>query len=308
MLQVLTALAPTFLLIAIGFGLRHFKLIDAAFWGAAERLIYYLLFPALLIDGTAKTDLSGMDIWAMGGALVGGILLLSAGLQLTCRRLSGSDPAYTSVFQGAVRVNTYVAMALGAALLGPHGTALMAIGVLFCMPTVNILSILVMQRHGDMPAGMKRHPLRTLWQILSNPLVCSVIVGAALNLAGVRQIPVVSPVMNVLGQASLPLGLLAVGAGLGFSAIRGAKVAVAISSVARLAVLPVVTALLAKALGVQGNAFVAVVLYNALPTSVSAYVLARQMGGDAPLMAGIITIQTLAAAITLPVLLAMLTA
>ncbi|TWB43877.1 AEC family transporter [Nitrospirillum pindoramense] len=306
MLQVLTALAPTFLLIAIGFALRRFKLIDAAFWGAAERLIYYLLFPALLIDSTAKTNLSGMDIWAMGGALVGGILLVSLALQLTCRRLSGSDPAYTSVFQGAVRVNTYVAMALGAALLGPHGTALMAIGVLFCMPTVNVLSILVMQRHGDVPAGMRGHPLRILWQILSNPLVCSVIAGAALNLAGIRQIPVVSPVMAVLGQASLPLGLLAVGAGLGFSAIQGAKVAVAISSVARLAVLPLVTALLARALGVGGNAFTAVVLYNALPTSVSAYVLARQMGGDAPLMAGIITVQTLAAAITLPIVMALL--
>ncbi|MDZ5648330.1 AEC family transporter [Nitrospirillum sp. BR 11828] len=307
MLQVLTALAPTFLLIAIGFALRRLKLIDAAFWGAAERLIYYLLFPALLIDSTAKTDLSGMDIWAMGGAMVGGILLVSLALQLTCRRPSGSDPAYTSVFQGAVRVNTYVAMALGAALLGPHGTALMAIGVLFCMPMANVLSILVMRRHGDVPAGMRGHPLRTLWQILSNPLVCSVITGAALNLAGIRQIPVVSPVMAVLGQASLPLGLLAVGAGLGFSAIRGAKVAVAISSAARLAVLPLVTALLARALGVEGNAFTAVVLYNALPTSVSAYVLARQMGGDAPLMAGIITVQTLAAAVTLPIVLALAT-
>ncbi|WP_044560069.1 AEC family transporter [Azospirillum sp. B4] len=308
MLQVLTALAPTFLLIAIGFGLKHFRLIDAAFWGAAERLIYYLLFPALLIDGTARTDLSGLDIRAMAGALVGGILLLAVVVQLTCRRLSGSDPAYTSVFQGAVRVNTYVAMALGSALYGTHGTAMMALAVLFCMPTVNVLSILVMRRHGDVPAGVSRHPLRTLWQIISNPLVCSVIVGATLNLTGIRQIPVVSPVMNVLGQASLPLGLLAVGAGLGFAAIRGAKLAVALSSVARLAALPLITALLAKVLGVRGDAYVAVVLYNALPTSVSAYVLARQMGGDAPLMAGIITFQTLAAAITLPIVLAILTA
>ncbi|MBB6254615.1 AEC family transporter [Nitrospirillum iridis] len=308
MLQVLTALAPTFLLIAIGFGLKRSRLIDPAFWGAAERLIYYLLFPALLIDGTAKTDLSGMDIGAMAGALVGGILLLALLLRLTCRRLSGSDPAYTSVFQGAVRVNTYVAMALGAALFGPHGTALMALAVLFAMPTVNVLSILVMQRYGDVPATLKRHPLRTLWRIVSNPLVSSVLVGAALNLAGIRQIPVVSPVMAVLGQASLPLGLLSVGAGLGFSAIRQAKVAVAASSIARLAILPLVTALLAKALGLGGDAYVAVVLYNALPTSVSAYVLARQMGGDAPLMAGIITFQTLAAALTLPIVLALLTA
>ena len=46
------------------------------------------------------------------------------------------------------------------------------------------------------------------------------------------------------------------------------------------------------------------VLYNGLPTSASSYVLARQMGGDGKLMAGIITATTLAAALTLPVLVA----
>ena len=46
-------------------------------------------------------------------------------------------------------------------------------------------------------------------------------------------------------------------------------------------------------------------LCSAVPTSASAYVLARQMGGDAPLLAQIITLQTILAAITMPVAIAL---
>jgi malonate transporter len=43
----------------------------------------------------------------------------------------------------------------------------------------------------------------------------------------------------------------------------------------------------------------------AVPASSSAYVLARQMGGDAPLLAQIITLQTILAALTMPIAIAL---
>ena len=48
------------------------------------------------------------------------------------------------------------------------------------------------------------------------------------------------------------------------------------------------------------------VLWGAMPSASSSYILARQMGGDAPLSAAIITVSTILAIITMPAFLLML--
>ena len=103
------------------------------------------------------------------------------------------------------------------------------------------------------------------------------------------------------------MALLAVGAGLDFAAARRAGSALAIGLAAKLAFLPAATLALCWAFGVSGSAATVAVLFNALPASASAYVLARQMGGDAGLLAGILTVQTIAAFATMTVWLILLT-
>jgi malonate transporter len=66
--------------------------------------------------------------------------------------------------------------------------------------------------------------------------------------------------------------------------------------------------LAALALGLSGPALITALLFQAMPTASSAYILARQLGGDAPLMAGITATQTVLAAAAIPVVLAVLTA
>ncbi|QJE73113.1 AEC family transporter [Aerophototrophica crusticola] len=300
MTAVVLALAPIFLLIVLGFGLRRFRVLPDHFWPPAEKLTYYVLFPALLVDSTAKADLAGLDIVGLGGSLLAA-MLCGAALVLALRPWLATDgPAFTSVFQGAVRVNTYVGLAAGSALHGREGTALMAIGVIAIVPMVNVLSVLVLTRW-----GRKEGPGRATWRqavkgVLTNPLILSVTLGALLNALGIHAVPVVSPLLSILGAASLPLGLLAVGAGLDFSAVRAAGASLVAASVMRLAVVPGITLGVGSLWGLGPLPLVVAVLYNGLPTSASAYVLARQMGGDSGLMAGIITAQTLAAALTLP--------
>ena len=141
--------------------------------------------------------------------------------------------------------------------------------------------------------------------ILTNPLILACLLGLAMNLSGIGLPPVVGPLLESLGKAALPIGLLAVGAGLALDSLRGAGRPLVVSSVLKLVVLPLVALLglggLALAgVGLDEASRGVVILYTALPCSASAYVLARQMGGDAPLMATIITTQTLAAMATLP--------
>lgn len=303
MIAVVAALAPIFLLIVIGYGLRRSGTVPDAFWPPAEKLTYYLFFPALLIDSTARADLEGVDLLGLGGSLVAAMLLVAATLLLLRRAITPDGPAFTSVFQGAIRVNTYVGLAAGAALFGREGTALMAVGVIAIVPLVNVLSVVALGRWGTSPTTGWRSAAIAVGK---NPLIVAVLIGAALNLLGVHAIPVLTPLMAILGAASLPLGLLAVGAGLDLPAARAAGGKVVVSSIVRLGVVPGLTLLFGWQAGLAAMPLAVAVLYNGLPTSASAYVLSRQMGGDHTLMAGIITAQTLAAAVSLPLWLLLL--
>lgn len=307
MLPVAGALAPIFLLILFGQGLRRRALVPETAWPAFDRLTYLLFFPCLIVDELTKANLGRIAMAPMAGAMAAGVLAASA-LALAARRPIGLDgPAFTSVFQGAVRPNTYVGLAAASALYGTPGLTLTAVGIAVVVPLVNLLCVTVMVRFGRDPEGtVRRTGLgAVLAGILRNPIIIAAAMGAALNLSGVGRIPVLGDVVGILARAALPMGLLSVGAGLDLAAARGAGVGVALSTVLKLLVVPGVTALAGGWLGVDGLMLTIAVLFNALPCSASSYVLARQMGGDHALVAGIITVQTLASALSLPLILAM---
>lgn len=298
MSAIIEALAPIFLLIVLGYSLSRRRLVADAFWPAAETITYYLFFPCLLFHSLATADLDWPAVLPMAGALAGGILATYALLVLAVGpRRAGGGPALTSVVQGGIRANSYIALAAAANLYGDAGTALAAIAIAVVVPLVNLLSVAVLARHGNGgQAGIG--PL--IRGIVSNPLIAAVLGGIAWNAVGWPLPVVVEPLLQILGRAALPVGLLAVGAGLSLAAARRAWPQITVAAAAKLAVVPAVTLALCLAFGVDGLAAVIAVLYNANPTAASAFVLARQMGGDSPLMAGIITASTLAAAATVP--------
>ncbi|HSR72536.1 MAG TPA: AEC family transporter, partial [Kiloniellales bacterium] len=86
--------------------------------------------------------------------------------------------------------------------------------------------------------------------------------------------------------------------------VGGATVAVAAGL--KLLAVPALLAWVCQAFGVTGTAAFAAILFGATPSAPSAYILARQLGGDARLMASILTVQTLLAIVTLPLVLGLL--
>lgn len=298
------ALAPIFLLILLGHALRRFDLVPAAFWLPAERITYVLFFPCLVIDELARASLMSLDVLPMAGALVAATLA-AATLLLAGRRLLGLDgPAFTSVFQGGIRFNTYVGLAAARALFGAPGLTLTAVGIALLIPLVNVLSIAVLSSHGQGAKGAGAATI--LGGLVRNPLIVAAVIGAALALSGVGKPPLLGDVVEILARAALPLGLLSVGAGLDLGAVRSAGRGVLVAGGVKLLLLPALTAAACAALGVQGLPLTVAVLFNALPCAPSAYILARQMGGDHTLMATVITVQTLLAALTLPLILVLL--
>lgn len=296
---IVAALAPIFLLIVLGWCLRRTRLVGDAFWPAAETLTYYVFFPCLLFLSLARAELDWLAVAPMAGALAGAILLTALACRLSLPLWGQPGPAYTSVFQGAIRANSYVALAAAYNLFGADGVTLAAIAIATVVPLVNILSVLALARHGHNADGSLRSIVRGL---ATNPLIIAVVAGAAWSAVALPVPPVIGPTMEILSRAALPLGLMAVGAGLSLAAAHRDRVRIGLSVAGKLVVVPLLTLALCLAFGVGGPAAAIAVLYNANPTAASAYVLARQMGGDAPLLAGIITVGTLTAAASIPLI------
>jgi malonate transporter and related proteins len=302
---VLAALLPVFLLIVLGFGLKRSLMRLETQWHGLERLTYYVLFPALLIETLVKADLSKVPVAGVGGALLLSALLMSLlclALRPLLARWAVDGPAFTSVFQGATRWQTYVALAVSANLYGDTGLALASVAMVAIIPLVNVFSVAVLAHY----ASPEKQSVRVIaMTVVRNPLIWACAIGLAINVAHLPLPRIWHEVADALGRSSLGIGLLVTGAGLQLAGMFRPSFAASIAVFLKLVLMPALAVALALWFGLSGANLAIVAACSAVPASSSAYVLARQMGGDAPLLAQIITLQTILAAVTMPFVIAL---
>ncbi len=303
MLAIIWVTLPIFTLIFLGAGLRRFGPFGEDFWRGAERLVYYVLFPPLLFTTLAGADFAALAAGELALAMIAGAGALMLALALLRPVLGVEGPAFTSLAQGALRQNTYIGFSAAVALFGTDGLAAAAIWVAAVTPVVNVYCIAVLARHGS---GARAGLGAVARAILKNPIILASAAGAAVNLAGLAPPPVVDEVLAILARGALPLGLLAVGAGLDFAAVRRGGRALPLAVALKLAVLPLFVFAALQIFDLRGLGATVALLIAGLPTAPSSYILARQLGGDARLLAGIITVQTALSMVTLPLILTLL--
>lgn len=284
-------LLPDFLLIAGGAALRRVRGFDAAFWSALERLVYFVLFPALLFRSLATSPLALRDA---GRMLAVAIAFTLAGIALSwlaqpLLRLPRST--FAACFQCGFRFNTYVALAAASRIGGD--TAVAAIGVLIgvLVPIVNVAAV------GMLARGREVHFVGALAR---NPLLLACVAGIGWKLVGWPMPEIAAHMLALLAAAALPLGLLAVGAGLSLAPGTLPLPALAWWNGVKLVALPAVALALAYAVSLSPQERTIVVLMAAVPTAPSAYILAAQMTGEGKPVALLISSGTLLAALTLP--------
>jgi malonate transporter len=211
---------------------------------------------------------------------------------------------YTSVLQGAIRQNSYIGLAAAGPLFGPAGVALAAVGIAAVIPMVNAMSVWTLTRlHGGGEGGASPNLAQMLWRMITTPIIAACLVGLAINGTGIGLHPLLAEVLSLLGAAALPLGLLAVGAGLEWRAVRRGFGLIALSNTMKLVAVPLGTIAICRWLEADAISTGVALLFAALPSSASSYVLSRQLDGDHELMAAILTTQVLVAAVTIPALL-----
>ncbi|MHB0774752.1 AEC family transporter [Halomonas sp. WWR20] len=299
--EVEDALGPLFLLILLGVGLGWRRFPGNDFWPLLERLIYNLLFPAMLVSTLARADVSQVPVTRLALVLLGAMGLFALILWQLRRAMALEAPAFTSVLQGALRFNTYVGVAGAAALHGAAGTTTAAVAVALMVPVVNVLCVAGFIAAGTLgPSSLGR----SLMALVRNPLILACLAGIALNLSGIGLPGWSGRAVELVGRAALPLGLIAVGVALRPGTLFGSGRAFWYASIVKLAAMPLLVLGLAWLTGLDPVSRDVALLFAALPTATSAYILARQLGGDAELMAALVTGQTLLAMLTLPAWLA----
>tara|TARA_Y100001949_G_scaffold162005_1_gene154724 strand:+ start:8767 stop:9684 length:918 start_codon:yes stop_codon:yes gene_type:complete len=297
---LLLALWPLFVLIIAGYFLRLRDFPSEAFWPGAERINYFVLFPALLFSSLATAPLDNPALPRLAGAVMLALGLVWVALLLLKRVRNWPAARFGAFAQGGLRFNTYLGLAAVGSLFGKEGLALAALMLALMVPTVNVMSVWALTAE----RGVSVRSL--LLPILKNPLILACLTGALVNLSGLGLPGGTDRLLSLLAAASLPLGLLCVGAALKPRELGGEIPALGWNSALRLLAVPLLAYAVARLLHLPAMETTIIVLFFALPTAPTAYVLTRQLGGDSHLMAGIITLQTLLAAASLPLVLTLL--
>src|SRR5215831_5030698 len=236
---VIAALLPVFLLIVLGVVLKRTLMRLDTQWHGLERLTYYVLFPTLLIQTLVKADLSSVPVAGVGGALMFAALamsLLCLALRPLFTRLAIDGPAFTSIFQGATRWQTYVALAVSGNLYGDTGLALASVAMVAIIPLVNVFSVAVLAHY----ASPEKKSLGTIvMTVVKNPLIWACAIGLAVNVLHLPLPKLWHEVADALGRSSLAIGLLVTGAGLHLEGLFRPNVGAAVGVVLKLILMPV---------------------------------------------------------------------
>ena len=297
--SITDALIPVLGLILVGFVIQRTNFLPSSFWPSAEKLTYFLLMPATLIHNMAGKQIGSLP-WLKILLTVDGAVLASAVLVtlwwLANRRMGG--PAFTSLFQGGVRFNTFVALALAENLFGKDGLFMAAMGAGFMIILINVLCVSAFSLAVNNGAGMD--PKRLLIDLIRNPLIIACVIGVGLNASGLKLPLAIDGILALGGKAAFPVGLMAVGAAYRADNLMLHWHPLLVTSTVQFLCKPMIAWGLATYLGLTGTALGVAVLLFSVPTAPSAYILSRQMGGDHDSMAAIITVQTCLSFFTLP--------
>jgi len=282
---------PDCLIVALGWVLLHKLKFSREFFTNTEKLVYYILFPALLIQSISFTPISASSA---GRLLAVSILLCLAGYLAAwlARPILKPRPiALASLAQCAYRFNTYIGFSLATALAGSEGQAVMAVVVGFSVPLANVLAV----------KSLARFQGTNVWlEILKNPLVLATLVGLLLNFSGIGLDNTINITLSKVGNSAIPLGLLCVGASLSLAGGSQDRAVISWILGIRLLVMPVFAFILAFLLGLSPLETNILVLFASLPPASAAYILAARMGGDGRSVATAISIGTVISVLTIP--------
>ena len=285
-------------MIFAGWALKKIGVIKDSFQEATNTLVFRVLFPIMLFRDIAATDLAGtftpkFFFFCLGATLL--CLLTVWGIALLFVK---DRTAIGSFVQGSIRGSAGVlGVAFAVNMYGHSGMVpLMMVAI---VPVYNIGSVILLSIYGSERSGDRRTQiLQVVKEVATNPLILGILAGIPFALLRVNFPDMVDKCINNLANLTTPLSLLLVGSQFDFSSLGEKKILTIIASVIKLVIQPALLLPVAVLLGFRGQELIAVLIMLGAPTTVSSYIMARNMHNDADLSCGIVVITTLFSAVT----------
>ena len=279
---------------------------DVSFWEINDKLCYWVLIPALLFHYIIQISLSTEMLYSYSVIIYAGFFIAIMTVVVLGKLLKYSPERWTSILQGAVRQNAFIALAVTGSLFGDEGLKIASIFMLIYVPSINIIIVTIMvMNFGQSKQNSSNNEFKKVFIELSkNPFILAMIIGLMFSLIPQEKLKVIIDTSGLLGSAALPIMLLTIGAKIKVRDLALTITPITISNFLKLIALPMIAFFVANFLGLSETEVIVAVIFAAVPTAVSSHTLARQFGADDQLMTSIITTQVILSFLTIPILLA----
>lgn len=308
-LHYLLLSAPLFALVVLGFGIAHVPRWRESWTRALSKLVFAVPLPALLFHMLSDTSSAPPFHPRVLIAFFGSCFIVFAIGRSIGARLFGLDGVARSVFAlgGVFSNNVLLGVPLARLTLGPGAMPSIALVLVFNALTLWTLVTVSIEwaKHGSFSvAGIRK----TARRVLTNPLIVAILTGAFFGFAGIRVPSPVSRVLELLGGVAGPSALLVLGMGIAGYGVRGALAQSLTICALKLVLQPLVVWGLALLLGLPTIELQAVVLLASLSVGANVYIVSEQFDTLQGPVASSLVLSTALAAVTAPLLLAIVTA
>jgi predicted permease len=305
MSSVLTTILPVFGLIALGFICARTKFISPAAGQGLSQVVFNLAMPALLFRTVAEMDQQSLSPWPLWAALFGGIAIIWIATTLIARTTSLIDAAPASAAMGAGFGNLAM-LGLPLALAHFGDRAALPVGLILSIhaPILWLAAVIHIEASGQGQLPSVLVVLRQLVnQLIRNPIVLALLLGTLWRVSGLGLHPVADNFLGLLGEAGIPMALMALGLSLAGYSLKGQWRAVFTLMTLKLLCLPLVVWLIARYLvGLDPFWTQIALMLAAMPTGANAYLFAeRYSTGTAPI-SGAVALGTAVSLLTLSAL------
>jgi predicted permease len=290
------ATLPVFLVIVVGYVLKQIGLVDSHFTNVLNRFNFHVSLPVMLFRDIMNSDIrktfdlkyilfcvfaTTVCFWALWG--------LSK--KFICQKESVGAFVQAS-FRGSAAV-------LGAAFIqNMYGTSGMApLMIIGCVPLYNIYSVIVLSAESN---GKKEKSLKnTALEIAKNPIIIGILAGLLVSASGIRLPVILDKTVSSIASTATPMALIVIGAAFeGKKAVSKIKLT-GIASVIKLLIQPAIFLPLAVLAGFRDQHLIALLVMLGAPTTVSCYIMAKNMENDEYLTSSVIVVTTLFSSVTM---------
>lgn len=286
---------PMFFYMAAGFGLRKLNRLSEGTVAQMNKIIYSFCFPFVLFNNVYGVDISSAMNGPFIGVIAAVVLLITLALVIFIPRYIPSKPVQGSMMQGVIRGNSILfALPVVVNIAGKEQAGLVSLSIAVIVPLYNVLCVIILETL----RGGKAKPAALLLSMLKNPIIIGTFAGVLVRLAGLRLPGYMEQVVSSIAGLVTPLALIMLGADMRFSDTVKYRKELLITGVLKLVFVPLVTVLAVKALGFDRIAVTTAMALTAVPTSVSSYVMAKELGADGVLAGQIVAVTTAVSVLT----------